>query len=103
MSTALRECEGFQVFSPDGRLGVVERILYEDPDTDAAPAAIVVRTGLFARDSVLLDAAEVCAVDLRRRRVAVPASPRILARTALLHLRPRQNGFALERPARKAR
>lgn len=103
MSTTLRECEGFQVFSPDGRLGVVERILYEDPGTDAAPAALAIPTALFGRDSVLLDAAEVCAVDVRRRRVAVPASPRVLARTALLHLREPREGIALERPARKAR
>lgn len=101
MRTALCDCEGFQVDSPDGRVGFVERILFEDPDTDDAPAALVVRVGLFGRNTLLLDAADVRAVDLRRRRVTVPASPRVLAPGALLRLKDTDE-FALERRRRKA-
>jgi hypothetical protein len=100
MTTALSDCEGFQVGSADGRVGFVERILFEDPDTDDAPAALV-RVGLFGRNTLLLDAADVRAVDLRRRRMTVPASLRVLAPGALLRLKERDE-FALERQRRKA-
>jgi hypothetical protein len=100
MRMALCDSEGFQVDSPDGRVGFVERILFEDLDTDDAPAALVVRVGLFGRNTLLLDAADVRAVDLRRRRVTVPASPRVLAPGALLRLKERDE-FAPECRRRK--
>jgi hypothetical protein len=57
--------------SPDGRLGVVDHLLFDDPDEDAAPAVIAVRTGLFARHELLVAATDVTGVDPRRRRLSI--------------------------------
>ena len=88
--TGLRECEGFEVVGPDGRVGVVERILFEDGDRDVAPAVLVVRVGLFGRR--ILDASDVLAVDPRRRRITVPGSPRPVVREALVEMKEHRDG-----------
>ena len=47
----IRNCHGFRVYSPRGRLGIVEDVLYGgDPDR---PAALAVRGGLFGAERSL--------------------------------------------------
>ena len=53
---------GFDVHSPDGRVGVVEQV---------RPGELVVRSGLFARTVVSVPRWGVVAVDAERSRVVV--------------------------------
>ena len=71
---ALGACEGFEVVSPDGRVGYVERLLFVEP-VDPTPTALVVRVGLFARHTLLVPAGNVAEVDRARHRLALARSP----------------------------
>jgi hypothetical protein len=69
----LRRCHGFRVDSPEGRVGVVEDILY-GAEYDR-PSALVVRTGLLKKRLELVAIEEVEAVYPRPERVILRARP----------------------------
>lgn len=68
----LRQCHGFRVDWADGRVGIVEDVLY-GADRDR-PAALAVRVGLFGRRVDLVDVEEVAALVPRARRVVLRAA-----------------------------
>lgn len=66
----LGHCEGFRVFGPDGRIGVVEVVLGAEDE----PEALVVRTGLFGTRASVLPVADVDLVEPRAERIVVGAA-----------------------------
>lgn len=68
----LRRCHGFRVDWADGRVGIVEDVLY-GADREQ-PAALAVRVGLFGRRVDLVDVDEVEALAPRARRVVLRAA-----------------------------
>jgi hypothetical protein len=65
----IRNCHGFRVYSPRGRLGIVEDVLYGgDPDR---PAALAVRGGLFGRRVEVVPVESVEEISPRQTRIAV--------------------------------
>jgi hypothetical protein len=69
----LRRCHGFRVDTPEGRVGVVEDVLY-GAEHDR-PSALVVRTGLLRQRRELIPIDDVDAVEPRRERVVLCARP----------------------------
>jgi hypothetical protein len=67
---AVSPCLGWSVSSPDGRLGVVERLLL---DRGGCIAAVDVRCGLFHARHELIGVEDVLQVDAERRRLVVRA------------------------------
>lgn len=67
---AVAPCLGWSVSSPDGRLGVVERLLL---DRGGCIEALDVRSGLFHPRHELISVADVLHVDAERRRLVVRA------------------------------
>ena len=69
----LCRCEGFDVESPAGRIGVVEGLRFlsriDQPDL------LEVRTGLFGRRVVLVPVAEVESISSREERIVLRATP----------------------------
>jgi hypothetical protein len=63
----LRNCTGFSVYSPEGRIGVVDGIV----EFDGEATFLTVRSGLFRSSSHLVDAVEVAEVVPRQMRVIV--------------------------------
>ena len=68
---AVAPCLGWAVSSPDGRLGVVERLLL---DRGGCIEALDVRTGLFHSRHRLIGVEDVLDVDAERHRLVVRAS-----------------------------
>lgn len=66
-------CHGFRVDSPDGRIGVVERI-YHDPRS-GRPAALEIRVGLFRPQQRLAPIEWVAEVRPEKRRLVLRAFP----------------------------
>lgn len=66
---SLTGCVGFAVRSTQGKLGIVDAVLFGDDSSQ--PSALSVRRGRFARGVRIIDAADVSDVDTRARRVAV--------------------------------
>ena len=66
---SLNGCVGFAVRSSQGKLGVVDAVLFGDDSSH--PSALSVRRGRFARGVRIIDAADVSDVDTRARRIAV--------------------------------
>jgi hypothetical protein len=69
----LRRCHGFRVHSSEGRVGIVEDVLY-GAEYDR-PSALVVRTGLLRHRLELVAIEEVDAVYPRLERVVLRARP----------------------------
>jgi hypothetical protein len=67
---AVAPCLGWSVSSPDGRLGVVERLLL---DRGGCIEAVDVRSGLFHARHELIGVEDVLQVDAERRRLVVRA------------------------------
>ena len=66
-------CEGFDVFSPDGRVGVVERLRLEHPDGGQVRTVLVVRVSLFGGRTVnvgLGDVTEIESIGIGSRSAA---------------------------------
>jgi hypothetical protein len=64
-----RNCHGFRVETPDGRLGIVEDVLYgADPNR---PAALAVRGGLFGTRVEIVPTEELGRIDPRRTLVTL--------------------------------
>ena len=70
----LRRCHGFRVDSPEGRVGVVEDVLYGGAYD--RPSALVVRTGLLRQRLEVVAIEEVDAVYPRLERVVLRARPK---------------------------
>jgi hypothetical protein len=68
----LQHSEGFQVFGPDGRIGLVALVLSSDEGVDG----LVIRTGLLRTRSVFVPAHEVGSVVPRRQRLDLLRAPR---------------------------
>ena len=73
----LRECEGFRVDSPDGRVGIVEEVRFDSPA--AHPEAVVVRAGFFGRRVLVFAIADVKEILPREMRLVLRASPHLLS------------------------
>jgi hypothetical protein len=63
----LCRCEGWQVVSPEGRVGRVARILFGSSAN--VPEALAVRTGLFRTRELILPAAAVATADQYARKL----------------------------------
>jgi hypothetical protein len=68
----LRTCEGFQVDSEDGRLGIVEEVRLSP---GRQPAALAVRTGLFRLRLETVPVSDVERVIPRQKRVLLRPAP----------------------------
>jgi hypothetical protein len=68
---AIRDCDGFRVLSAEGYIGAVELVLY---GAAQQPAALAVRTGIFARQLVLVPVEEVGSVHPVRRTLVLTDS-----------------------------
>jgi hypothetical protein len=71
----LRRCEGFRVDGPDGRIGHVRGIRFDDA---AEPNALEVRAGLLGRRTLLIPAADIVKAVPEERRLLLAGSPRLL-------------------------
>jgi hypothetical protein len=70
----MRNCHGFRVDTPDGRLGIVEDVLYgEDP---GRPAALAVRGGVFGARVEIVPTEDLEEIDPRRALVTLVPRPR---------------------------
>lgn len=69
----LRRCHGFRVDSAEGRVGIVEDVLY-GVEHDRA-SALVVRTGLLRQRREVVPVEEVDGIDPRLERVILRARP----------------------------
>jgi hypothetical protein len=65
-------CEGFQVWGPNGRVGVVAEVL---PGASPDEARLVVAGGLFRRRSVTIPVELVAEVQPDRKRIVLSALP----------------------------
>lgn len=70
----LARCEGFRVDSPDGRIGLVERVNYGA--RPGRPESISVRAGRVGRWLLTFSIDEVADVVPTREQVVLRASPR---------------------------
>jgi len=65
-STQVSRCQGFRVWTPRGKLGVVEEVVL---DEWGEPRELVVRRGLIRIRRIRLSARVVSLVDMKRRSV----------------------------------
>jgi hypothetical protein len=65
-------CEGFQVWGPDGRLGVVAEVL---PGCSPDESRLVVAGGLFRRRSLIVPVELVAEVEPERKRIVLASLP----------------------------
>jgi len=69
----LGHCEGFNVQSPEGEVGVVESVVYAtDP---ARPAYLAVTGGRLLLRTALVPCGDVVSIDARQTRLGVQARP----------------------------
>lgn len=68
----LRQCHGFRVETPGGRLGIVEDVLY-GADLER-PSALAVRGGLFGQRVELVPVENIDAIEPSRKRLTLGAS-----------------------------
>lgn len=68
----LRQCHGFWVETPGGRLGIIEDVLYE-ADLERA-SALAVRGGLFGQRVELVPVEDVDVIEPHRKRLTLDAS-----------------------------
>ena len=68
-------CAGFDVFSPDGRVGVVERLRLEHPDGGQVRTVLVVRVSLFGSRTVNVVLGDVTEIDVDRHRLSISGAP----------------------------
>jgi hypothetical protein len=90
----LRECHGFRVDSPDGRIGFVEDVLA--PTDDDLPAVLLVRIGRLGRKQLAIGVDQVAAVRPGEGRLLLTGSPRDVEPALRGALRPLRETFALK-------
>ena len=69
------QCDGFDVFSPDGRVGVVDRLRFEHPDGGQVTTVLVVRVSLFGGRTVDVRDGDVIEIDVDRHRLSIGTAP----------------------------
>jgi hypothetical protein len=69
----LARCEGFRVDTPEGRLGLVEAVMFKVRPTE--PDALIVRTGILGRRLVIVPIDDVADVTPRRQRIMLERVP----------------------------
>jgi hypothetical protein len=86
--------EGFRVDSPEGRLGLVEAVMFRvRPDE---PDALIVRAGVLGRRLVIVPIEDVADVLPRRERVVLKRVPDLGGADLLTELRARLRRLAAE-------
>ena len=70
----LSHCQGFRVDSADGRVGIVEEVVFAS--RRACPDALAVRGGLFGTRLLLVLPSDVEAISPRQRRLLIRAPSR---------------------------
>jgi len=76
VTDSVRNCDGFRVVSTEGYVGTVEMIVY---GVDRQPAGIAVRTGLFARQLLLVAIEDVTAAFPVRNTIVLDGGWRLRA------------------------
>jgi hypothetical protein len=90
----LCRCEGFRVDTPEGRLGLVEAVMFRmRPDE---PDALVVRAGVLGRRLVIVPIDDVEDVLPRRKRIQLARVPDLSGADFLTELRGRLRRLATE-------
>jgi hypothetical protein len=93
----LCRCEGFRVDTPEGRLGLVEAVMFRTrPDE---PDALVVRAGVLGRRLVIVPIDDVEDVLPRRKRIQLARVPDLSGADFLTELRCRLRRLAAESAA----
>jgi hypothetical protein len=69
----LSHCEGFQVDSPEGRVGVVESVVYAT--SDRRPAYLAVVSGRLLLRTTLVPCGEVVSIQPREARLNLRSRP----------------------------
>jgi hypothetical protein len=72
----LRECHGFRVDSPRGRIGLVEDVLFDDRER---VSALRIAAGMTGRRMLVIDANDVACIYPSERRLRMHAQPTVLA------------------------
>ena len=72
----LRECHGFRVDSPRGRIGLVQDVLFDDRER---VSALRIAAGLTGRRMLVIDADDVARIQPSERRMRLRAQPTVLA------------------------
>ncbi|HXV96446.1 MAG TPA: hypothetical protein VD695_07850 [Gaiellaceae bacterium] len=67
----LGHCEGYRVYGPEGRVGIVEAVLGEEDE----PVTLAVREGLFALRTLYVPIEDVIEVHPRAERIILRCSP----------------------------
>jgi hypothetical protein len=73
---SLRECDGFRVDSPLGRLGVVQEVRFREGEP--SPYRLAISAGLFGGRLLIIDASEIAAILPRQRRLILEFAPALL-------------------------
>lgn len=90
----LCRCEGFRVDSPEGRLGLVEAVMFRvRPDE---PDALIVRAGVLGRRLVIVPIEDVADVVPRRQRVVLRRAPEVGSADFVTEVRSRLRRLAAE-------
>ena len=86
--------EGFRVDSPEGRLGLVEAVMFRvRPDE---PDALIVRAGVLGRRLVIVPIEDVADVLPRKERIVLERVPDLAGADLLTELRARLRRLAAE-------
>jgi hypothetical protein len=75
----LASCEGFEVVSPNGRIGTVEEIRYGPSRRWDSPTELAVQAGRGGQRRLIVPVDEVAAVQPENRLVVLRSSPRIVS------------------------
>jgi len=75
LNERLRRAVGFRVDGPEGRVGTLSAFV--PGDLGIRPGRLRVDVGVFLRRETEIPVADVCDIDLVRRRVVVRAAPRL--------------------------
>jgi hypothetical protein len=90
----LCRCEGFRVEGPEGRLGLVEAVMFRvRPDV---PDALIVRAGVLGRRLVIVPIEDVADVLPRRERIVLSRTPDLAGGDFVSEVRSRLRRLAAE-------
>ena len=93
----LCRCEGFRVDGPEGRIGLVEAVMFRiRPDE---PDALIVRAGMFGRRLVIVPIEDVADVVPRRERILLSRTPDLAGGDFVTDVRTRLRRLAAEQHA----
>jgi hypothetical protein len=75
----LYRCEGFEVVSPDGRIGAVEEVRYGPSRRWDSPSELAVHAGRGGHRLLIVPVEDVAEVDPDRRVVTLHTPPHIIS------------------------